>query len=1111
MRDGVATAAGSAPRGWTRRFGIVAALVLALLVIAATVVLARLWIGPIALDRYIPIVEQRLQQHLPSGVSVDLGGLALGWPQSAGLSLVGEDLHVVSDDGQRLGSVDTVRLELRTWSLLFGDIVVARASFDAPDIDGAALHDAMPQTDGSMLEAIVGALGLVPLLGPDLPEIEVTGARVTSPTDGHLVDLSTIRAHLTSEDGKAVLRIDDQSDAALSLALAVAPQDDGGYVADLTVVDMALDDLSIDKQVLNWLPAFSGPMSGTASVRVGPEDRLVQAEIDLTIGTGYFEALPGTGFVLDAATFSARWDEAARSFRIAPSEIVAGTNRAVLWGTVGYPSRDSMNYGVMPIELEVADLALAASPDVTPVEIDRVTIQALYVPGRDYLQVDRLDVASPEAAMSIVGAMAVEGGVPSIRARGSMASMSVDVLKRLWPEALATSTYDWINENVHGGMIEFVDVLLNIPPGTLRAEAPLPANALRLQFMARDLDMSFFGDVPPLVGASARARMTLDTFSLDLEDPGQIRIGDRGNVTVEDASIEITGLREPTQDGHLQMVVVGDARSVMGLTSYHPLDRTSASEFATEEAEGSARVIVDAKLPMIRDIPLAETDFEVLLELRDFASEAGLGGGPVTAGQIDLTVTETDITATGEALINGVSARIEFTEPLMGGSDGSNLVLLTLDEEGRSQFGLELASLISGPVDVAVSQSGEVQTIRADLTAAGLRYPEIGLEKPAGEPAEATFDVAQEDGRTTLSNLEVVGRGIDIAGDIVLDDDGRMLEASFPRFGLHADDNVRVNVERSGSGALAVVVEGRRLDARQLIRSLFDIASAESGADDQSTDLSIRAELGEARGFNGEVMSDVRIAADRRGGRMRALSVSGRLSDGAAVTADIAPDASGMPRLRVTSANGGRLLRWLDIYNNVRGGALALTAGLPEGAASATGNLTLSNFRIADDPGLQRLIVSGEQATAVQQAQRADPNQISFTTLAVDFERRQSQLRLRDGVLRGDAIGATFDGAIDLRRETVAVAGTYVPLYALNNVFGRLPLIGPILGGGANEGLLGITYRLSGPLDDPALNVNPLSAMTPGMFRHIFGFATPADVPGFDTERAPPPDVGLER
>jgi hypothetical protein len=36
------------------------------------------------------------------------------------------------------------------------------------------------------------------------------------------------------------------------------------------------------------------------------------------------------------------------------------------------------------------------------------------------------------------------------------------------------------------------------------------------------------------------------------------------------------------------------------------------------------------------------------------------------------------------------------------------------------------------------------------------------------------------------------------------------------------------------------------------------------------------------------------------------------------------------------------------------------------------------------------------------------------------------------------------------------------------------------------EGLFGFNYRMTGAADDPRVSVNPLSILTPGMFREIF-------------------------
>ena len=57
---------------------------------------------------------------------------------------------------------------------------------------------------------------------------------------------------------------------------------------------------------------------------------------------------------------------------------------------------------------------------------------------------------------------------------------------------------------------------------------------------------------------------------------------------------------------------------------------------------------------------------------------------------------------------------------------------------------------------------------------------------------------------------------------------------------------------------------------------------------------------------------------------------------------------------------------------------------------------------------------------------------------------------------------------IDYARDDVNVRGTLVPLYGLNNMFGQIPIVGLFLGGGSNEGLLGITYEVTGPPEQSA-------------------------------------------
>ena len=92
--------------------------------------------------------------------------------------------------------------------------------------------------------------------------------------------------------------------------------------------------------------------------------------------------------------------------------------------------------------------------------------------------------------------------------------------------------------------------------------------------------------------------------------------------------------------------------------------------------------------------------------------------------------------------------------------------------------------------------------------------------------------------------------------------------------------------------------------------------------------------------------------------------------------------------------------------------------------------------------------------------------------------------------MRGPMIGATAEGYIDYLREEVRMRGTFVPFFGLNNMFGQIPVFGLFLGGGSNEGLVGLTYEVVGPPGSPVLRVNPISVVTPGLLRKFFEFPT---------------------
>jgi hypothetical protein len=111
---------------------------------------------------------------------------------------------------------------------------------------------------------------------------------------------------------------------------------------------------------------------------------------------------------------------------------------------------------------------------------------------------------------------------------------------------------------------------------------------------------------------------------------------------------------------------------------------------------------------------------------------------------------------------------------------------------------------------------------------------------------------------------------------------------------------------------------------------------------------------------------------------------------------------------------------------------------------------------------------------------------VEFGTLTMPFSYRQGVLEIQDGHAEGSQIGITLTGRLDVRRDIADLRGTVVPLYMLNSIVGKIPLLGEAIVGEKNSGLFAARFSVQGDLAKPDFTVNPLSMLTPGPFRRLF-------------------------
>lgn len=188
--------------------------------------------------------------------------------------------------------------------------------------------------------------------------------------------------------------------------------------------------------------------------------------------------------------------------------------------------------------------------------------------------------------------------------------------------------------------------------------------------------------------------------------------------------------------------------------------------------------------------------------------------------------------------------------------------------------------------------------------------------------------------------------------------------------------------------------------------------------------------------------------------------------------------------MSVAFNDAGTILRLLGVYSQLAGGQGSLVLNRNAEADVEYGELQLENFAIVDEANVAQILGNHSDSRELIARQ----NRLDFESGRVTFTRSDDRVEVTEGVLSGDMVGGTMRGFIYTDERQYDLTGTYVPLFGLNNAFQQIPLFGPLLGGRDGEGLVGVTFAVRGPLDDPQFRVNPLSALVPGAFRELFEF-----------------------
>jgi hypothetical protein len=458
---------------------------------------------------------------------------------------------------------------------------------------------------------------------------------------------------------------------------------------------------------------------------------------------------------------------------------------------------------------------------------------------------------------------------------------------------------------------------------------------------------------------------------------------------------------------------------------------------------------------------------------------------------IDLGWRENFVVTGGPARVYRVSTRIDDTQ---------RTVEIGFDKPPFTR------EFMTGPADATfdiVYDRGGNGRLDAEfvLNEMALALPEFDWSKPAGAQGKANVRLTLDGARMTgIDKLSVEAGDLVVDATARFDDGGRLQSMNFARLAFGRSD-LTGDVARADP-AWRVRVAGTSVD----LINWLDEDATEPGEKEELPPLTIAAKLDRVLIAPDRQLNDFEGTLSFDGKLWQAMDVDAAVGDGKRVRI-LLTSAGGTRKLEVSSEDAGATLRALDFFDDLVGGTLKLTGTFDDTMPGSplTGRALIDKYRIVNAPALAHLL-SIAALTGILEALTGDG--LAFDVLEARFIYDKGLARFEDGRASGPSLGVTGSGVLDTDNAAVDITGTIVPAYALNSAFGKLPVIGDIFTGGEKGGgVFAANYSLRGPVAEPKVTVNPLSILTPGFLRNIFGIIPGAEPPTREDAPAPPPST----
>jgi len=1074
-----------------RRHWLWLAPALGLVVLLPAALAGALWVrlgsGPLALPAsWTDRIEARLDTAMTAnGVALDR--VEISRPDGAArfdLRLVG--VRLTDPDGTLRAAFPSVAVAVSPAALARGELRPMRVT-----LANAGLQ--LSRDANGQIDLALTAGGDAPRLGlsetlarldtmfaspvfAELDEVTASGLdlAMADAMTGQVMRVRGARMRLERNAGVLSLTVggtlEGTRDATIDIALSRNAAS-GGTQVGFAFENLSARDVATVGPALAWVDLMRAPISGFMGGTLGDDGSIGDLRATLDIGPGQLS--------MEGEEAPMRFERVASAMRYeAGSGRLSFDSLDIDAANLGFTATGHADVGpdgasyIGQFQLQDIRVARAGLFD-TGLELDggaidlRLTLEprVLVEIGQAVLQDDGLELSARAhlAAREDGFEVALDAQIPQAEATRVL---------DYWPESALPGTRRRIAESLGAGQIRGVDFSLRAEPGTA------PRHALSFDF--DDVTFTMLPHLPPVEAAAGYLSMVGPQLVMRL-DTGHLTAPSGQEVAMGGSQMVIENARQRGPDAVIDLNLAGDMTDVLTLLTAPPV-RLFAQGNMTPERIGTGTVAATGRIEtrLIRQEGMGDTRFAVAAEVTDFASETLVAGRDLTADRLRVEVDNDLIRVTGPARFDGLPLTGTWSRRL--GPDVERVSRVEaragLSRERLASIGLTLPEwMLSGETEAALDLTlpeGEPPVLRiaSDLAGARLSLPPLGWVLGAGQTGRLETEIRLGPD-PTVTRLSLEGNGLSLDGRVSLAPGGGFNRLTAERLQLGDWLDVTGTVIGRGAGRPpAIAITGGTLDLRGAPQGGGGGTGGGSGPITATLD---RLQITEGIALTG-------LGADLTGEGGLSGQFSGRINGEAPVTGTLVATPNG-PAVRIRAEDGGAVLRAAGLFRTAYGGAMELILQATGEEGSYDGTLAIDSPRLRDAPAMAELL---NLISVVGLLEQLGGEGINLGEVRAVFRLTPSGLILQEGTALGPALGLSMDGIYSLTSRELNMQGVVSPLYLVNGLVGAL--FAP-----RREGLFGFSYQLTGRAENPQVFVNPLSILTPGVFREIF--------------RRPPPEL----